>query len=66
MRFVINHRSAIVDVSTSADGMSAQVEQVIASAQTLDDMAKGLQEAVSAFKLDDGRLVASRSREEAT
>ena len=31
-----------------------------ASAQTLDNMAKGLQEAVSAFKLDDGR--SSRDR----
>ena len=54
------NRSAIVDVSTSADGMSAQVEEVIASAQTLDDMAKGLQEAVSAFTLDEGRSVSSR------
>ena len=57
------NRSATVDVSTSADGMSAQVQEVIASAQTLDDMAKGLQEAVSVFKLDDGR--SSRVRVEA-
>ena len=56
------NRAAIVDVSTSADGMSAQVQEVIASAQTLDQMAKGLEEAVAVFKLDDGRLVTSRDR----
>ena len=59
------NRAATVDVSTSAGGLSAQVQQVIASAQSLDDMAKGLQEAVSIFKLDDGRLVTSRARVEA-
>jgi methyl-accepting chemotaxis protein len=46
------NQASTQQVSASADGMSAQVEQVIASAQSLDDMAKELQKAVSAFNLN--------------
>jgi methyl-accepting chemotaxis protein len=43
--------AAIEQVSASTEEMSAQVEEVTASAQSLADMAKTLQEVVAQFKL---------------
>ncbi len=43
------------EASASAVEMNTQMEQVVASAQSLDQMAEELQQAVSAFKLDDER-----------
>ncbi|MBI9081904.1 MAG: HAMP domain-containing protein [Pseudodesulfovibrio sp.] len=43
--------AAIEEVSASAEEMSAQVEEVTASAQSLAEMAKLLQEVVAQFKL---------------
>ena len=40
--------------------MSAQVEEVVASAQSLDQMAQGLQEAVSVFKLSKNGQTSDR------
>ena len=44
--------AAIEQVSASAEEMSAQVEEVTASAQSLADMAKILQDVVAQFKLN--------------
>ncbi len=44
--------AAIEEVSASAEEMSAQVEEVTASAQSLADMARTLQEVVARFKLE--------------
>jgi len=46
--------AAIEQVSASAEEMSAQVEEVTASAQSLSEMAKALQDVVSQFKLSEG------------
>ena len=61
--------AATQEMSASAEEMSAQVEEVVASTQDLDNMAKTLQQAVSAFKLDNNVAVAEngvgpREREE--
>ena len=45
--------AAAQEMSASAERMSAQVEEVVASAQTLSDMSTTLQQAVSAFKIND-------------
>ncbi len=44
--------ASIEEVSASAEEMSAQVEEVTASAQSLADMARTLQEVVARFKLE--------------
>ena len=49
------------EVSASAQEMSAQVQQVVASTQTLDEMAKQLQEAVGTFTIDANRAVTVNS-----
>lgn len=46
--------AATQEMSASAEEMSAQVEQVVSSAQTLDGMAKQLQEAVAEFGKENG------------
>ncbi len=43
--------AAVEEVSASAEEISAQVEEVAASAQSMTDMARALQQAVSQFKL---------------
>ena len=43
-------------MSASAEQMSAQVEEVVASAQNLSDMSRSLQQAVSVFKVDEGTV----------
>jgi hypothetical protein len=40
-------------MSATAEEMSAQVEEVVASAETLSDMSQSLQKAVSVFKVGD-------------
>jgi methyl-accepting chemotaxis protein len=45
--------AAVEEVSASAEEMSAQVDVVTASAQSLSEMAQGLQKVVSQFKLSD-------------
>ena len=44
--------AAIEQVSASAEEMNAQVEEVTASAQSLDEMARNLQQIVAQFKLE--------------
>jgi len=45
--------AAVEQVSASAEEMSAQVEEVTASAQSLAEQARGLQQVVAQFKLAD-------------
>lgn len=44
--------AAAQQMSASSEEMGAQVEEVVASAESLADLAKGLQEAVSIFKIE--------------
>ncbi len=48
--------AATEQVSAAAEEMGAQVDEIIVSTQTLKDMATMLQEAISAFKLEQERL----------
>jgi methyl-accepting chemotaxis protein len=45
-----------MEMSAAAQQMTAQVQQVVASFQSLGDMANELQTAVGVFKLDDDRV----------
>ena len=63
VRAVLKEQWGARGVETGLLPSRGRVQEVIASAQSLDDMAKGLQEAVAVFKLDDGRLVTSRDRD---
>ena len=56
------NRAAAVDVSISTDGMSAESREFFTLAQSLDHMAKGLQNAVPFFGQDDGCILTSRDR----
>ncbi len=48
--------AAIQEMSASAEEMSAQVEQVVASSQSLGTMAQDLREAVGTFRIDDKKV----------
>ncbi|MBM3132337.1 MAG: PAS domain-containing protein [Chloroflexi bacterium] len=47
--------AATEEVSASAEEMGAQVEEIIVSSQSLKEMAKGLQEAITAFKMQQNK-----------
>jgi len=48
------------------EALSALVEEVAASAQSMDQMAKELQQSMQAFKLDDAHAAAEEAEEEET
>ena len=53
--------AAMEEVSASAEEMSAQVEEVTASAQSLAEMARALQDVVVQFKLESGGRSAAQA-----
>lgn len=48
--------AASEEASASTEELSAQVEEVVASAATLSDLANGLKDSVSVFKIDDTKV----------
>ncbi len=57
--------AAVEEVSAAAEEMNAQVTEVAASANKLDEMAKAMQQMVAAFKLDSDDVIIDDGVEEA-